>query len=315
MTESVRYQGPQRICHRGLQQAAPENTIEAFQAAVDQKMEGAELDIRSSQDGEIVVFHDADLSRMTFGHPAGLYNRRIEDLTWSELENIEISYAGSHLLNYFPEDGFPIELETLFPWQLDTPEKIRSGVRSWAARTDAYDLSGPVDFYRQLESRYRRQISELFARDSRTARIVRLQDVLQWLDNQPGDFSIEIEYKMGGMMPALADLLARSPVCHRCLLMSGDPTYIDEIQQYFRQHGKPAGLRLGANIRQMTPERYAACQTLNLYEVGLDAQRFTHDDILRLEAMGIVVFANLGDYPAWWLQLNDLKPAGFKTNF
>lgn len=54
------------IAHRGLwsPDGAPENSLGAFQAACAAGY-GVELDVQLSADGEAVVFHDADLERMT----------------------------------------------------------------------------------------------------------------------------------------------------------------------------------------------------------------------------------------------------------
>lgn len=52
--------------HRGVfdnESAAPENSLAAFQAAIDAGY-GIELDIQLSSDGVAMVFHDADLERM-----------------------------------------------------------------------------------------------------------------------------------------------------------------------------------------------------------------------------------------------------------
>ena len=44
--------------HRGASAYAPENTLEAFQLAVDQKAYGVELDCQMTKDGKLVVIHD-----------------------------------------------------------------------------------------------------------------------------------------------------------------------------------------------------------------------------------------------------------------
>lgn len=53
--------------HRGASGYAPENTLEAFQKAVDMQADGVELDIQLSRDGEIVVIHDEWVDRTTEG--------------------------------------------------------------------------------------------------------------------------------------------------------------------------------------------------------------------------------------------------------
>ncbi|MWV28775.1 glycerophosphodiester phosphodiesterase family protein [Aurantiacibacter rhizosphaerae] len=51
--------------HRGLHDSAvPENSLASFRAAIAAGL-GIECDIRKSSDGRAVVFHDADLERMT----------------------------------------------------------------------------------------------------------------------------------------------------------------------------------------------------------------------------------------------------------
>jgi glycerophosphoryl diester phosphodiesterase len=58
---------PAIIAHRGGSAYAPENTLAAFQSAVEQGADGIELDVHLSADGEVVVIHDADLERTTDG--------------------------------------------------------------------------------------------------------------------------------------------------------------------------------------------------------------------------------------------------------
>ena len=57
---------PMLIAHRGLLQHAPENTLPAFATCLELGM-GFELDIRTTQDGKLVVLHDATLGRTTNG--------------------------------------------------------------------------------------------------------------------------------------------------------------------------------------------------------------------------------------------------------
>lgn len=56
-----------QIAHRGLSNKAPENTLVAFQLALDEGFSAIELDVRASIDGEFFVIHDAKLDRTTSG--------------------------------------------------------------------------------------------------------------------------------------------------------------------------------------------------------------------------------------------------------
>jgi|GEM_PF-1217169 len=60
-----RRSGPIVIVHRGTWALAPENTLEAYAAAMDYGADGCEIDIRRTLDGVLVMFHDDGLDRMT----------------------------------------------------------------------------------------------------------------------------------------------------------------------------------------------------------------------------------------------------------
>ena len=57
------------LSHRGESDDAPENTMQAYQLAMDRESDGIELDIHLSADGRVVCVHDADLKRVA-GVPA-----------------------------------------------------------------------------------------------------------------------------------------------------------------------------------------------------------------------------------------------------
>ncbi|MCY3739090.1 MAG: glycerophosphodiester phosphodiesterase family protein [Gemmatimonadaceae bacterium] len=58
---------PVRIAHRGASGAglAPENTLTAFERAIEIGVDAVELDVRSTRDGSLVVLHDPLLDRTT----------------------------------------------------------------------------------------------------------------------------------------------------------------------------------------------------------------------------------------------------------
>ena len=75
------------VAHRGLwsPKGAPENSLAAFEAAVDGGY-GIELDVRLSSDGEVMVFHDAGLERMC-GTQGKLSARTTSDLSALRLKD------------------------------------------------------------------------------------------------------------------------------------------------------------------------------------------------------------------------------------
>jgi glycerophosphoryl diester phosphodiesterase len=79
---------PLLIAHRGASHASPENTLAAFRRALAERAGGLELDVRLSADDVPVVFHDADLDRLTAR--AG----PLAALPWSTLRTIEVGDSG-----------------------------------------------------------------------------------------------------------------------------------------------------------------------------------------------------------------------------
>lgn len=74
-----------RYAHRGLHSdGVPENSMSAFSAAVEAGY-GIELDVRLSSDGELVVFHDDTLDRMT------AESGRVDERTTAELKAIKLN--------------------------------------------------------------------------------------------------------------------------------------------------------------------------------------------------------------------------------
>jgi hypothetical protein len=67
------------LVHRGATKYAPENTIEAYAAAMDRGADGIEIDIRRTKDGVLYMFHDDTLDRTTNG------TGKAADLTYYEL--------------------------------------------------------------------------------------------------------------------------------------------------------------------------------------------------------------------------------------
>lgn len=74
-----RRKGPAVIVHRGASSFAPENTLEAYAAAMDYGADGCEIDPRRTADGVIVLFHDDMLENLTTGFGS------VNQLTYYEL--------------------------------------------------------------------------------------------------------------------------------------------------------------------------------------------------------------------------------------
>jgi glycerophosphoryl diester phosphodiesterase len=56
-----------KIGHRGAKGYEPENTLVSFEKAIDLNVDGIELDVHLSSDGNIIVIHDETVDRTTNG--------------------------------------------------------------------------------------------------------------------------------------------------------------------------------------------------------------------------------------------------------
>lgn len=80
--------GPLLLGHRGASAHVTENTLPAFQRALADGAAGVELDVQRCLTGEIVVFHDDDLSRLA-GRP-----ERVAALPMQALREIRLHGGG-----------------------------------------------------------------------------------------------------------------------------------------------------------------------------------------------------------------------------
>ncbi len=72
--------GPWLVAHRGGSLVAPENTLEAFEAASRLGADAIETDVRLSADGVVFVFHDEDTARLA-GEPGTIEARGARELS------------------------------------------------------------------------------------------------------------------------------------------------------------------------------------------------------------------------------------------
>lgn len=80
--------------HRGFSGKYPENTILAFEKALEAGCEGMEFDVHFSRDHQLVIIHDEAIDRTSGQH--GL----VKDMTYEELCQVDFSYR------FFGQFGF-----------------------------------------------------------------------------------------------------------------------------------------------------------------------------------------------------------------
>lgn len=120
---------PLILAHRGAMTQAPENTLAAFRLAVEQGADGIELDARLTADGEVVVFHDESLERVTDGRG------RVRRCTLAELQRLD---AGARFDPAFRGERIPTLREVF--------ETLGESSCYDIELTDYCDLFGPLAY-------------------------------------------------------------------------------------------------------------------------------------------------------------------------
>ncbi len=77
---------PRLFAHRGASAVVPENTLEAFHAALEVGAPYLEMDVHMSADGHVVVIHDSSFSRTT-GRRG-----RIENVTFDAIRQLDAGH-------------------------------------------------------------------------------------------------------------------------------------------------------------------------------------------------------------------------------
>ncbi|KYG91749.1 glycerophosphodiester phosphodiesterase family protein [Metasolibacillus sp. FSL H7-0170] len=113
--------------HRGASAYELENTMEAFRKALKLGANGIELDVQCSKDGQLIVFHDNNIKRLT-----GI-NRLVQDCTLAELQNYRL---GKRFSRIFSAKRMPL-LQDVIKWALI--ERVALNIELKESLTSNYD--------------------------------------------------------------------------------------------------------------------------------------------------------------------------------
>jgi glycerophosphoryl diester phosphodiesterase len=88
LTARRRLDPPELIAHRGAHQTHPENSLSAFERAIELGADGIELDVHATRDGIVVVHHDPVVHAR---HPQRPTHKAIAELSAGELERFALA--------------------------------------------------------------------------------------------------------------------------------------------------------------------------------------------------------------------------------
>ena len=127
MSASAGTEGPILLAHRGAGRLAPENSLEAFDAALRAGADGIETDVRCSADGQVVIAHDAR------GRGTARVDRAVAECALGELQAWDIGSGPDVVrgqgpvrmptleaaLSTFPTTRFNLDLKAHAPAAVD----------------------------------------------------------------------------------------------------------------------------------------------------------------------------------------------------
>lgn len=96
------------IAHRGFSGIAPENTLIAFQKAIECGADYFELDVHKTKDDSIVVIHDASVDRTSSNDMKG----KIAEMTYLDLKAVKVGYR-KEFSNKYENEKIPTLKEAL----------------------------------------------------------------------------------------------------------------------------------------------------------------------------------------------------------
>jgi len=129
--ETYVFPGVTCVGHRGTVKFAPENTIAAFNKAIELGVDLLEMDVRETKDGQLVVMHDMNIGRTTTGRGD------VAELTLQEIQSFD---AGSKFDAKFVGEKAPSFAEALeaikgralpdIDFKAGDPQKVIDAVRA-----------------------------------------------------------------------------------------------------------------------------------------------------------------------------------------
>lgn len=125
---------PLIIGHRGMRGSAPENTLCAFERALNEGARAIELDVLLCASGEPVVIHDPTLERLT----GGVDERAVASLSYSVLRRVNLGQgervpllSEALALARGRNAGINIEIKRETPFRKELIEAVARLLRTW----------------------------------------------------------------------------------------------------------------------------------------------------------------------------------------
>ena len=143
------------FAHRGQVFKAPENTLEAVAAAVEEGFNAVEIDIRRTKDGELVLFHDHYTKTLL-----GVDSSSIENMLYEDLQQLNIIYKKKETNYKIPKLKDVFEKFPDIYYYLDIKEPSDDNIKTIVEMVRNYGMTDKViishaNFFAQIKLRFR----------------------------------------------------------------------------------------------------------------------------------------------------------------
>ncbi|MBE5917071.1 MAG: glycerophosphodiester phosphodiesterase [Pseudobutyrivibrio ruminis] len=133
------------FAHRGFSGKYPENTMLAFEKAIEVGCEGIEFDVHFSKDGKLVIVHDETIDRTS--NQTGF----VKDLTYEELCEADFSYKFQKEYGFQRIPTLEEYLELIKDKDIITNIELKTGIFEYPGIEKAvYDLIKKYDLRDQM---------------------------------------------------------------------------------------------------------------------------------------------------------------------
>lgn len=177
--------------HRGASGYAPENTMAAFEKAVELGADGIELDVQLTKDGELVVIHDETIDRVSDG------SGWVKDYAYAKL--IKHNFNRTH--PEYEHAQIPTLEETLM--RKKNLERIKIPVLIFIAGNDHMSKAGVIVIASMFVIGFvifKIQSQTMQRREKRSLAVSRTRDEFEAeTENDYDDYGYEDDYEPGDM--------------------------------------------------------------------------------------------------------------------
>ncbi len=128
--------------HRGFSGEYPENTMIAFEKAIEAGCEGIEMDVHFTKDGKLVIVHDELIDRTSDGKGF------VKDYTYEELTKFDFSYTYKDKVGFCKIPALEEFMDLVHDKDIIINIELKTGIFSYPGIEQAtYDLIKKYDMH------------------------------------------------------------------------------------------------------------------------------------------------------------------------